>query len=92
MIIFTKKDIWHCGYLITVSPGCAQWDTLNFDAACANPNYYGNTEVDTNWIKNTTVFSQYYHTGIQISFWEWGCYLINTHLYDYLNLVLVKDI
>ncbi|WP_342539852.1 DUF4855 domain-containing protein [Heyndrickxia sp. FSL K6-6286] len=66
------------------SPGCAQWDTLNFDAACANPNYYGNTEVDTNWIKNTTVFSQYYHTGIQISFGT-GMLFNNTHLYDYLN-------
>jgi hypothetical protein len=67
------------------SSGCLKWSDLKFDAACANPNYYGNTEVDYNWIINATVFAQYYHTGMQVNFGKGSIYN-ETHIYDYLNI------
>lgn len=67
------------------SSGCAEWKEFQFDAACANPNYYGKTEIDIQWIINATAFSQHFHTGMQIMYGK-GEFFNDTHLFDYLNL------
>ncbi len=80
-------SIWPFNY---GSTGCLNWKEYGFDAAVANPNYYGNTEVDTNWITNTSVFAKHYHTGIQINYGKGSTYN-STHIYDYLNLGLTNE-
>lgn len=67
------------------SSGCVEWSDFKFDAACANPNYYGNTNIDISWIKNSTAFASHYHTGMQIIYGK-GKLFNDTHIYDYLNL------
>lgn len=76
------RSLWLFNY---GSSGCIQWKDYKFDAACAGPNYYGNTEIDYNWINNTTTFSQHFHTGMQITYGK-GPLFNDTHIYDYLNL------
>lgn len=66
------------------STGCVEWKEFGFDAACTHPNFYGSTGPDFSWIANSTVFAQYYHIGMQITFGKGLLYKEN-HLLDYLN-------
>lgn len=63
------------------------WKELGFDAVCINPNYYGNTHHDVNWINNAAAFARAYRTGLQINYGR-GIIFNETHLLDYLNLGL----
>jgi hypothetical protein len=63
------------------------WRALGFDLVCVNPNYYGNTNHDFNWITNAAAFAQLYKTGLQINYGK-GIIFNDTHLLDYLNLGL----
>ncbi|MFZ7102542.1 MAG: DUF4855 domain-containing protein [Peptococcaceae bacterium] len=63
------------------------WQSLGFDVTCINPNYYGNTNHDYQWINHAAAFAQYYHTGMQIYNGK-GIIFNDHHLLDYLNLGL----
>ncbi len=71
------------------SYGVLEWKKLGFHVVALNSNYYGNTNYDHNWIKNTTMFAKYYQTGMQIV-WGKGLIYNNTHLLDYLNFGLAE--
>lgn len=58
-----------------------------FDACCVNPNYYGNTVQDFQWINNSSLFVRYYNLGTQINYGK-GLIFGENHLVDYLNLGL----
>ena len=66
------------------SSGCIEWKKLGFDATCTHPNYYGKIGPDVAWIENSTLFAQYYRTGMQIVFGK-GALFKENHLIDYLN-------
>ncbi|WP_047151978.1 DUF4855 domain-containing protein [Aneurinibacillus tyrosinisolvens] len=69
------------------SYGVTTWKELGFDVTAINPNYYGNTSYDYQWITYASHFSKFYHTGLQITFGK-GLLYSDTHLLDYLNLGL----
>jgi hypothetical protein len=67
--------------------GVLDWKSYGFNATCVNPNYYGNTNHDYQWINNAAAFTQFYNTGLQINYGK-GIIFNDTHLVDYLNLGL----
>ncbi len=67
--------------------GLIDWKGFAFDAVCVNPNYYGNTNHDYQWINNAALFAKYYQNGIQIYYGK-GLLFNDTHLLEYLNLGL----
>lgn len=64
-----------------------EWQDLGFNVSCLNPNYYGNTNCDYNWINHAAEFAKAYHTGMQIYYGK-GHLFNDSHLVDYLNLGL----
>ncbi|WP_161524648.1 DUF4855 domain-containing protein [Alteribacter lacisalsi] len=76
------KTIWLPNY---GSAGVIDWKERGFDLVGVNPNYYGNTDHDLNWMRNTAVFTKHYGMGLQINYGK-GYIFNDTHLLDYLNL------
>lgn len=72
------------------SGGCSDWKEFGFDATCTHPNFYGNSGHDFSWIANSTVFANYYRTGMQIVFGK-GELFKDGHLYDHLNYGIYND-
>ena len=79
-------SIWLPNYR---SYGYAKCNELGFDVTGLNPNYYGNTPCDYQWIHHTNKFASIYGTGLQITFGK-GLVYSEHHLLDYLNLNLVN--
>lgn len=69
------------------STGVLDSKDYGFDACSVNPNYYGNSGHDYQWINNTSNFIKYYKMGMQINYGK-GMIFSEHHLADYLNLGL----
>jgi hypothetical protein len=82
--LIREKDLLSLWLQQYGSTGCVEWKEFGFDAACTHPNFYGATGPDYTWISNSTVFAQYYHLGMQISFGK-GILFKENHLLDYFN-------
>jgi len=72
------------------SYGVLEWDKIGFDITVANTNYTGNTSYDYNWIIHASMFSAYYHTGLQM-IWGKGLIYSDQHHLDYWNLGLPEN-
>lgn len=88
----TNAFIHKKGYLSMWLPnhrtyGVQHHKSFGFDVTAINPNYYGNTSDDYEWINRACHFAKTYHTGIQINYGK-GFVYNDTHLLDYLNLGL----
>lgn len=69
------------------SQNVVNWKEIGFDVVCINPNFYGKTNHDVNWITNASAFAKFYNTGIQVYYGK-GLIYNETHLLDYLNMGL----
>lgn len=69
------------------SVGVLNSTEYGFDVCCVNPNYYGNTGHDYQWINHTSAFIKTFRLGIQINYGK-GILFNDHHLIDYLNLGL----
>jgi len=71
------------------SYGHTKCNEYGFDLTAVNPNYYGNSPCDYEWIHHAYKFAKVYRTGMQITFGKGMVYSEN-HLLDYLNLSLLN--
>lgn len=71
------------------SYGYAKCNEYGFDLTAVNPNYYGNSPCDYEWIHHAYKFAKVYRTGMQITFGK-GMVYSDNHLLDYLNLSLLN--
>lgn len=90
LVIMTNVAIRRKGYLSMWLPnygsaGVIDWKKWGFDVATVFPNYTGNTTYDVNWIKQASLFSAAFRTGLQLA-WGKGLLFDDHHHLNYWNL------
>lgn len=64
--------------------GCYDITSFEFDVASASANYYGNTEISSEYIMHVTNYAKYHRTGVQMIAGK-GPTFNSTHITDYID-------